>query len=337
MPDPVSAGKLDETPTLRVAASDWLMSRSVGKPSPHTTGAYQRDIAAISAHLAAHLGRTGEPLDVVRVGDLTVRSLRGAFALYAGTHAKASIARAQSTWRGLCTFAVAEDWLPGDPMSGLERVRAPRREPKPLRGEAVTAGALVAFLSSTGRAGRHPWPERDLAAIAVLLLTGLRSAELRSLHCGDVFGPAEERRLRVIGKGDKQRTVPIEAALERTVEVYLVSRASRFPGWQRGYDEPLLVSNTNTALTASQLRYLVETCLRRAGLGAAAQAGAMVHGLRHTFATMLADNGASAAEIMELMGHGSLNTSQGYIKASAREVRRTAAANPLYMDLPADN
>lgn len=324
------------SPTVGQALEDWMTARAVLKPSVHTSAAYRRDIRMIAGLLAADLQREGDPLDVVLISDLTVRSLRAAFARFAADHEKSSIARAQSTWRGLCSFAVAEEWLTGDPMSGLERVHAPRREPKPLRGDAETAGDLLVFLGAEGRGGRNPWPERDIAVVATLLLTGLRSGEIRSLMCGDMFGGAGERRLRVRGKGDKERSVPLEPALERLLESYQQTRQSRFPDWKPSPTSALFVDAANRVLSRDQLRYLVSACFQAAGLGSSFPTGARVHALRHTFATLLADSGATASEIMDLMGHGSLNTSQSYIKASTREVRRSAAANPLYQSLPRD-
>lgn len=321
------------SPTLRTAQDEWMLARAVAKPSGNTILAYKADLASIAGLLREVTGGTGDALDAVRVSDLTVKNLRHAFSKFAADHSKASIARAQSTWRGFCSFCVAEDWLPGDPMSGVEKVRAPKRQPKPLRGEAETATALLEFLKTVGREGRNPWRERDLAVISLLLLTGLRSSEARSLKTGDIFGPGGERRIRVIGKGDKERTIPIEDQLVAIIDAYTESRKTRFPDWKPAEKDVLFVNDKNTALTTSQLRYIVDQSLRAANLGGTVQEGAMIHGLRHTFATILADNGATAAEIMELMGHATLNTSQGYITASAREVRRSAAANPIYRAL----
>lgn len=326
------------SPTLGQVLERWLTARAVTKPSPHTLLAYRADIGAITVLLARDderaLDEDEDSLSRVRLAEVTVSSLRSAFAAYADTHSKASIARAQSSWRGLCGFAVAEGWLPGDPMSGVPRVHAPRREPKPLRGEAETAAALLTFLAGAGRSGRDPWPARDLAVVALLLLTGLRSAEAREVTVGDIFGQRGAYRIRVTGKGDKQRTIPIEDSLYDLLEAYLREREARFPRWRRTAAAPLLVSTDNVALTVSQLRYLVSSSLRQAGLGGTVQRGALVHALRHTFATTLVDQGATATEVMELLGHASLTTSQGYVRASARELRASAAANPLYRVLP---
>lgn len=324
-------------PTLAQAREAWLTVRAIGQDSPNTTAAYRRDLAAVGWHLAAAVHGeplAEDPLQDVFLDALTVANLRTAFAAFAADHSKSSIARAQSTWRGFCGFCVAEGWLPGDPMSGVPRVAAPRRVPKPLQGEAEAAHALLRFLTTEGRPGRDPWKERDLAAMSTLLLTGVRSQEFRDLTRASLEGPAGERRLRVIGKGDKERVIPIEPALELVLAAYEASRRTRFPNWVPKNSDPLFVDGKNTVMTGSQLRYLVSASLRAAGLGSAAQRGALVHALRSTYATVLIDNGASVAEVMQLLGHASMATTQGYVKASAREVRRSAAANPLYGSLP---
>src|SRR5664279_3517044 len=94
-------------------------------------------------------------------------------------------------------------------MSGVTRPRTAKRTPKPLRGDDTPERLLTALAGGT-RQSRDPWPERDLAVIVTLLVTGIRSSELLDLTVGDIAGPPGERRLLVTGKGDKQRNVPIE-------------------------------------------------------------------------------------------------------------------------------
>jgi len=177
---------------------------------------------------------------------------------------------------------------------------------------------------------RDPWPERDLAVLALALVTGLRSAELLSLTMSALVGRPGERRIHVVGKGGKSRSVPVEDSLEAVLDGYLRSRAARFPGPRPGRSDPLFVDRTGAPLRRGGLQYLVRTAYRHAGLDDRVPVGANVHALRHTFATRLAEDGATASEIMTLLGHASIATSQGYIDATSREQRAAAAANRTY-------
>jgi site-specific recombinase XerD len=299
------------------------------KDSPHTTAAYRRDLAAITAALAAAAG-----MDPARVtaDQLSARAVRDAFGDFASGHARTSISRCWSAWNQFFTFLVAEGVLPGNPMAAVPRPRRARSAPKPLQGEDTPETLLRSAALPRPRA-RNPWPERDLAVLATLLLSGLRSAELLTLTVASVTGAPGERRIHVTGKGGKARSVPIEDPLDDVISNYLASRRTRFPARRVGGKSVLFVDGSGEPLQRGGLQYLVETALRAAGVGDRRSPGALVHALRHTYATRLADDGATASEIMILLGHASLTTSQAYIDATAAEQRRSAAANRTYRAL----
>jgi len=117
------------------------------------------------------------------------------------------------------------------------------------------------------------------------------------------------------------------------INSYLTSRRTRFPARRIGSKSPLFVDGRGEPLQRGGLQYLVEMALRAAGVGDRRSPGALVHALRHTYATRLADDGATASEIMVLLGHASLTTSQAYIDATAAEQRRSAVANRTYRAL----
>jgi site-specific recombinase XerD len=297
------------------------------KDSPHTTAAYRRDLAAILTQIA-----DGREVDEVGVDQLTAPVLRDAFGVFATSHAKASITRCWSTWNQFLTFLVAEGVLTGNPMAAVPRPRRVKSTPKPLQGED-TPETLLRSAALPRSNARQPWPERDLAVLATLLLTGLRSAELLSLTVGSITGTPGERRIHVTGKGGKSRSVPIEDALDQVIHAYLGTRRARFPSRRIGVRSPLFVDNHGTPLQRGGLRYLTDTAMRAAGVGVRRSPGALVHAMRHTYATRLADDGATASEIMALLGHASLTTSQAYIDSTATEQRRSAAANRTYRAL----
>ena len=308
------------------AAEEFFAARRVKKDSPHTTAAYRRDLAAIAALVAE---ASAISVDELHVDQFTARALRDAFGTFAETHAKASIGRCWSTWNQFLNFLVGEGALAGNAMAAVSRPRESKRAPKPLIGEQ-TPETLLRSATVARTNARNPWPERDVAVLATLLVTGIRSNELLSLQCGSLSGRAGEQRLQVIGKGDEPRSVPVEDSLVVLIDTYLTTRKTRFPSWRRGPRGPLFVDLHGEPLRRGGLRYLVDTAMRQAGVGDQRHPGALVHAMRHTFATRLAEDGASAAEITKLLGHASLNTSQLYIDATAVERRLSASANRTY-------
>ena len=324
-----SGGGTNNDRLLVTLVDRFFAARRSLKDSPHTTAAYRRDLSAITSALAAAAGV--DPA-AVTADQLSAQAIRDAFGEFASSHARASISRCWSAWNQFLTFLVGDGVLPGNPMAAVPRPRRVRSAPKPLQGEDTPETLLRSAALPRPRA-RHPWPERDLAVLATLLLSGLRSAELLTLTVGSVTGAASERRIHVIGKGGKARSVPIEDPLYDVIRRYLASRRARFPAKRIGGKSPLFVDGRGEPLQRGGLQYLVEMALRAAGVGDRRSPGALVHALRHTYATRLADDGATASEIMVLLGHASLTTSQAYIDATAAEQRRSAAANRTYRAL----
>jgi integrase/recombinase XerC len=294
---------------------EFLAARATRKPSAHTLQAYRRDLHAVLALFGS---------EEVTLGDLSPRLLRGAFARFAADRSPASVARAWSSWNAFFTFLVIELVVPGNPMSAVDKPRLPAHSPKPLRGED-TPEQLLAAVSHVDDRQRDPWPERDVAVVALALCAGLRLSELLALRVGSVLGRPGERRIEVAGKGGRPRTVPIEPELDAVVEHYLDSRRFRFGRAEAA--SALLVDRRGAPLQRGGLQYLIQSCYRRAGVSDRVPRGAQLHVLRHTFATRLAEDGANASEIMRLLGHASLTTSQGYIEVTAEQQRAAVRAN----------
>jgi integrase/recombinase XerC len=294
---------------------EFLTARATRKPSVHTLQAYRRDLGLIVGLF---------PAQPVTLGDLSPRSLRASFARFAAQRAPASVARAWSSWNAFFTFLVTEQVVAGNPMSAVDKPRPVAYSPKPLRGEDTPERLLDAVSRADDRQ-RDPWPERDLAVLALALCAGLRLSELLALRAGDVLGRAGERWVEVAGKGGRPRSVPIEPELDAVLERYVQSRRVRFG--RAAPDEPLLVDRRGVPLRRGGLQYLVRSCYRRAGISDRVPRGAQLHALRHTFATRLAQDGANASEIMRLLGHASLATTQGYIEVTAAQQRAAVRSN----------
>jgi integrase/recombinase XerC len=209
-------------------------------------------------------------------------------------------------------------------------------------GNAVEA-LLETVAQDHGSKRQTDWVERDLAIILTALLAGLRAEELRQTNVGDIrtsdHGTAV---IHIKGKGGKERSVPIEAELLSVLESYLDSRALRLPdaetrraasgsGLARwSARSPLFVGRDGQRITAGTLQSRIKRAFKRAGPNAQPVAGALVHGLRHTYATELASADVSVYTLMKLLGHESMTTSQRYVTAAGTETRSAAAQNPLY-------
>lgn len=312
------------------AVEDFLAAMSAAKPSRHTIAAYRRDLLGVARRIAA---LQGVDLDRLTVGSLDKAALRRGFASWADDHAKTSTIRAWSAWNALFTHLVSDDVLEGNPMGGVAKPRTPTAPVKVIRGQDITARLLATAATSDPRS-RHPWPERDTALVATLAVTGIRLGEAVALTIRSLDGPPGERRLTVSGKGDKTRTLPLYPALEAVLNSYLASRATRFPTHDLTRPTtPLLVHHTGTRITPRQVQYLIERLYVRTGIRTQVPPGALVHALRHTFATTALEGGANVVEVQQLLGHASLDTTKRYLEATANELRDSLKAHPGHLAL----
>ncbi|WP_319446104.1 MULTISPECIES: tyrosine-type recombinase/integrase [unclassified Mycobacterium] len=321
--------------------TDFLNDRQTRKPSAHTMKAYRQDFIAI-----ARLVTDGEPSHL-GVTDITRESMRTAFAAYARDHEAASIRRCWSTWNVLCTFLYTGEQLAANPMQLVGRPKLARPLPKALPRAAVEA-LLETVAQDQASERQTDWAERDLAIILVALLAGLRAEELRQADIGDIRTTDHGGGvIHVKGKGGKERSVPIEGELLSVIEAYLESRATRFPSttkhkanasgpplswWPTRF--PLFVGRDGDRITRGTLQSRIKRAFKRAGPDAQPVPGALVHGLRHTYATELAGSDVSVYALMKLLGHESMTTSQRYVTAAGTETRSAAARNPLYALIP---
>jgi integrase/recombinase XerC len=185
---------------------------------------------------------------------------------------------------------------PGRPRAGGRLVRQPRRLP-----ESLPAGDVEAFAASLRT-------HRDRAMVLAMLLGGLRSAEVRSLKLADV--DMGRRRLRVIGKGGKERHIPVDKAFFTELAAYL--RLERPPGLATAECFVVLRGPTSGApVTEAGLRSLF-----RRHRDASGATRVRPHRLRHTYGTELAAAGIDLLALRELMGHASPETTASYVHLS---------------------
>ncbi len=321
------ARRLLPSASLVEVVEAWLFHLGATKPSVRTLAAYRSDVEGIARRIDS------DGAGALRVEDLTKQALRAGFASWAADHAAASLLRAHSAWSSLFDFLVAEDLLEGNPMAAVPKPRLARSAPKAIRADDA-AERLLATAAGVDPGARSPWPERDLALVALFLVSGIREGEAVALGVASVTGPAGARRLEVVGKGDKARSIPIDPALEAVLAVYQASRATRFP--THDLDHPataLLVDVRGRRLAAHQVSYLIERLYTRAGIRSRVPAGAMVHALRHSFATDALQAGADVVELQALLGHASLDTTRRYLDATAEGLREVITGHPSQVAL----
>jgi len=261
--------------------------------SPHTLRAYLADVR----HFLAMAGAGG----IQRVGASDVRRwLR----VLDGTVDRASIARKLAALRGFFRFLVATGRLAADPTVGVATPKQRTKLPAHLSLDEVDR-----LLATPGRdtfAGR-----RDRAILEVLYSSGLRVSEATGLDWTDVDTDAET--VRVLGKGRKERVVPIGRPALRALADYRATCADR--GWPVTTGAVFRNARGGRLTTRSVAR-LVERYVAASGT----TTKATPHALRHTFATHLLGGGADLRAIQELLGHASLSTTQRYTHVDLRRL-----------------
>jgi site-specific recombinase XerD len=223
--------------------------------------------------------------------------------------------------RSLYRHATRQGWIAADPLAGVRSPKKPGRLPRVLSID--DAARLVEAPRRVARIGqRRRDPEiadatarRDAALLELLYATGMRISELASLTLDRVDGA--QRRLRVIGKGSKERELlfgePAAAALRRYLSngrPLLAARADR-------QTAAVFLNSGGGALSARGARLVVERWVTAAGTPASTSP----HTLRHTFATHLLEGGADLRTVQELLGHASLATTQIYTHLSDASLR----------------
>lgn len=285
--------------------------------------------------------RLSQPVRNLRTDELTKVSLRLAFAGYADTHSAASVRRCWSTWNTLCTFLLTAELVQANPMPLIGRPKVPKTLPKSYPAQAV-ADLVAAIDAEQGPTRNSDWPERDCAILFTCLLTGLRAEELLNANVGDIRRTDDGGILHVRGKGNKDRRVPVAGDLLELLDEYLRSRTTRFPQTREGRaggdavdcnfppTAPLFLGVDGGRITRGTLQYRVLRAFKKAGIDSERPSGVLVHGLRHTFATELANANVSVYTLMKLLGHESIATSQRYVDGAGTETRTAVELNPLY-------
>ena len=274
--------------------------------SPHTVAAYRRDLLDLEEFARAYLCR-----DDFRWRDID-RGVVRAFLGEAGRRGLAprTVARKLSAVRSFFRHLRRTGEISSNPARSVRGPKLDRTLPGHLRTEETEA---LFRWAETRAASENGLAETRLLAILELLYgSGLRLAELASLEVRSL--DLDGGRVRVLGKGRKERIVPVTGAAARAIRRYLPRRAEVAEPATRA----LLVGRHGRRLSRRHIQRLVRPVLEEF----AASADVSVHSLRHTFATHLLDAGADLMAVKELLGHASLGTTRIYAHTSKERLRR---------------
>lgn len=276
--------------------------------SPHTVAAYRRDLVEFLAFMRRHRGL--ENPEMRGVDRLDVRAWLAWLARQG--RARSTINRKLAALKGFSAWLVRSGELPVSPASPVVSLKTEKRRPEYFT--AVQAARLLEKIEGGSL--------RGLTARAMLELfysSGLRLSELVGLNVGDFDRTRSV--VRVLGKGNKERVVPVGRPARQAIEACLEQRRRQFGAWSRR--DPLFVGQKGRRILPRQVQRLVVEACRRAGdsrtLGP--------HALRHSFATAMLEAGADLLSISEMLGHASLSTTQKYTHLTTerlKEVHRQA-------------
>jgi integrase/recombinase XerD len=276
--------------------------------SPHTLAAYRRDL---SRYLAFLRGRgIAVPSEV---DEATVRAFRASVS--ANTYlvgeeerpySARSVARTLSAVRSFHRFLLRDGEVTRDPAVDLRAPKLPRTLPK-----AITVDEAARLLEAPDPS--TPSGLRDRAILELLYGAGLRISELTGLDVDDV--DLEDAFLRVTGKGDKQREVPLGSYARDAVSAYLVRARPRLAAGRGG--PALFLNQRGGRLTRQGCATILAGHVRAAGI----RRRVTLHTLRHSFATHLLEGGADVRVVQELLGHASVATTQIYTLVTEEHLR----------------
>lgn len=286
--------------------------------SRHTVAAYRRDLHRYADYLA-EIGVT-DPSAVTSamIANYPARLREGKpgpDGWVEAPLANASVARAVIAVRSLHRFAAGEGLTAEDPARTVRPPKPPRRLPKALSLEQVQA--MLAVPDTDSEIGI-----RDAALLELLYGTGMRISEAVALDLDDVDrlarAPAGEPApgLRVLGKGGKERMVPVGSYARRALDTYLVRARPVLVARARG--TPALFINARGGRLSRQSAWAV---LRSVAEKAGITADVSPHTLRHSYATHLLDGGADIRVVQELLGHASVTTTQIYTLVTIDHLR----------------
>jgi len=250
------------------------------------------------------------------ISDLGARDFRSWLARRAADErARTSTARALSVVRGFYRYLEREDLARNTAISGVRSPRLPRVLPRPMSAEQASA-----LIDAVGENKSAAWvAKRDTALLLLLYGCGLRIGEALGLNLSDIINAPGDS-IRVLGKGGKERAVPVLPVVWQAVQDYIATCPHALEA-----GGPLFVGVRGKRLGAR----VIQAAVARLRSALDLSPSATPHALRHSFATHLLAGGGDLRTIQELLGHASLSTTQRYTEVDEASLMATyKAAHP---------
>ena len=280
--------------------------------SPNTVDAYMRDLDLFSRFILLNYGV--EPSKVERE---MIEHFMDWF--YSSGRESSSQARVLSGIKSFYNYMLLEDKIAASPAELISPPKIGRTLPETLSTQEIDR--LINSIDTTSTKGL-----RDRAILEVLYSCGLRVSELCDLKINDLF--FGEGYIRVTGKGDKQRLVPISGIARDRIQLYMEYRdtdkrsskkTKRSSNSNRHNNDYIFLNNRGQRLTRVMIFTIIKQATERAGINKKVSP----HSLRHSFATHLLEGGANIRQVQELLGHESILTTEIYTHLEASHLRTT--------------
>lgn len=313
---------------------DWVLDKRVRSRrglSANSEIAYRRDLSGFAKRVANADRRplpeldpsdpfaaSNRQLERITLKDFTDERLRRVISeMVVESKSAATRARFLAALRGFCEWLVVNKHLNADPTLGFESPAADKLLPVALK--AAELERIAAAIVDPPENQRVMWPARDLAMFGVLAGCGVRASELLGIRVAD-FNTDGSPTLTVLGKGAKQRTIPVASEVLEAVTNYTDARTEA--EGKLSPSAPIFVRKNLKLFNVPALDLVVDWWLRAAGVAAPPQEKA--HLMRHTFAVNQLNSGTTIAELSSLLGHESIATTSKYLRVAADGLHHTA-------------
>lgn len=265
--------------------------------STNTIDSYMRDLAQFAHFILRQYDLQPKQVEQPMISKYMAR-------LYELGREKSSQARSLSSIKSFFNYMLLENMIETSPAEFVEAPKSSRPLPDTLSVEEIDR--MIGSIETSTPKGL-----RDRAILELLYSCGLRVSELCDMCIGDLF--FGEGYIRVMGKGNKQRLVPISSVARDRIQLYLETRE------RNRRQETLFLNNRGTQLTRVMIFTIIKQAAKRAGI----EKNISPHTFRHSFATHLLEGGAGIRQVQELLGHENISTTEIYTHLGEKQLRET--------------